>query len=247
MTAHTVQTKQDQVDDQFEAELLRRRQQRQLELQAKLAEREERRKALEEKLAANKAVKFGQALFKTNKIFNGEHRDRHMKMIERQREQEARMREHKEKCKPMVEKVQEKIQTHNAQSDMTSQYFEEKAAIWKAEQERLKAEKAAKKIEDERKWTEYEQRKSVRRGSGDVAVPQKQAPPPRPVSPSASPKETVVVKSMPILAPVPVLEPASLVKPPSPKANKLSVEPRRSTQRKLNLSLMAPCVMNHCS
>ncbi|CAB9526993.1 expressed unknown protein [Seminavis robusta] len=131
-------------------------------LDAKLARREERRKALEEKLSSNKAVKLGRELLESHNFLSAEQRERQEAIRKRQAESKKRMDEHKKACAKVIGHMQDRIDLQNAYAEKKAQEYAEREAFYQAEKERLKAEKAAKKIEDKQKWELYEQRRNGR-------------------------------------------------------------------------------------
>jgi len=150
------------MDDVSEAEVLRRVEERKIQLAKRLAKKEERRKALEEKLSANKTVQMAQKLFESNCIFSGEHRDRFQERLERQNQKEAEYEQRREQMSKAAELMKSRMEEKNATTSEINEEIMRKNAEWEAEKERRKAEKEAKKREDERKRQELKERMAAR-------------------------------------------------------------------------------------
>jgi len=154
----------------FDAYLETRRAGRKVAMEAKLAAREERRRALEEQLYANKAVRMGEELLETNNWFSPEFRYRTEQVKKLEEASKAKMDEHKKTLNKAVDFMKARIAKTNELTQESHEEHAAKLAGIEAEKERVKAEKAAKKIEDKQKKEAYEQRRDHRRSSLTINV-----------------------------------------------------------------------------
>jgi len=151
----------------IEAQLAQRKEEARKRAEARAKEAEKRKEKLEKKLMNNKAVAVGQSLFvkddKGNTINRPEHELMMDESVKRHNDLEERTRAANEKHSAAAAQMNAKIAPLAAECEMAQEYMDAKAAEIEAEKERVKQEKIAKKLEDEKKWAEYERRKEQRK------------------------------------------------------------------------------------
>lgn len=131
--------------------------------QRRLAEKEDRLKALDEELSANHAVRTGREMLQSKTMFTPEHRERWQTMNDKIVAQKARMEEHKQAHDQIVGFMKARIDKHNEENEIRVQVVEAQKAAIQADKERAKAERELKNVETRRKKEAYEERRERRR------------------------------------------------------------------------------------